>query len=529
MSAVNLTEMGPLDDLTVGRIGRHIAHIDGDRIALDDGIERMGYATMDARADALAGALGELGVGKGDVVSAYLQNRIEYVLTVLAVARAGGTFSPLNPRFRSGELTPILRQAKPKVIVAAADRSDPLREALEASGQRSQVVNCGGAAEGALRWEDLVARPPGSRVQVSETDHFSLMFTSGTTGEPKGALATHRARMLWVLNACILYSLGEDDVYVGTMPLVHSAGLTFTLMHLYVGGTVNILREFSPEAYLDLVARERITSSLVVPTMLAMILENMRERGIGKLESLQRLVTCGSPLQDSTKVQVLEQVTDRLYDYYGSTESNSMTVLKPADQRRKAKSVGQPFSNVEIRIVGDEGTALPVGETGEVCVRNPSLMTGYLDNPEATEKAFTGGWFHTGDLGYLDEDGFLYLVGRKGDMIISGAMNIYPAEIENVLMAHPDVLDCAVLGEPHPKWGQCVAAYVVLRDGCHIDLEAVQTHCAGVLADYKKPRILKIVASIPKNAGGKNVKALLTGGAPYTKENNHGCQAERDS
>lgn len=507
--------MGCLEDLTVGRIGRHIARTKGDRIALDDGSETLTYAQLDARVDALAASFAELGVGKGDVVSAYLQNRIEYVLTVLAVARAGGIFSPLNPRFRSGELTPILSQAKPKVVVAASGQTDPLRQAFEAAGHICHLVACGDAVDGALRWNELTAGRAGSPPEVSETDYFSLMFTSGTTGVPKGALATHRARMLWVLNACILYSLAEDDAYVGTMPLVHSAGLTFTLMHLYVGGTVHILRDFSPEAYLDLVERQQITSSLVVPTMLVMLLEDMRQRGIeGPLGSLRRLVTCGSPLQESTKDQVLTRITDQLYDYYGSTESNSMTVLKPADQRRKSKSVGQPFSNVELRVVGDDGAVLSAGETGEVCARNPSLMSAYLDNEEATAKAFTGGWFHTGDLGYLDEDGFLYLVGRKGDMIISGGMNIYPAEIENVLMAHPDILDCAVLGEPHEKWGQCVAAYVVPRNGREIDLATVQSHCAGTLADYKKPRVLKIVPSIPKNAGGKTVKALLGANQP---------------
>lgn len=507
MNPTNANEPG---DLTVGRIGRHIARINGDRTALDDGSARLTYAELDARVDALAGALGALGAGKGDVVSAYLHNSIEYVITVLAVARAGAIFSPLNPRFRSGELTPILEQARPKAVMAAPDRIEPLREALSAARHDCRVVCCGETDADALRWDDLLAAPAASGVPVGERDFFSLMFTSGTTGVPKGALATHRARMLWVLNACILYSLGEDDAYVGTMPLVHSAGLTFTLMHLQVGGTVHILRDFSPEAYLDLVEGARITSSLVVPTMLVMILERMRQEGGDRdLSSLRRLVTCGSPLQQNTKEQVLDRITRQLYDYYGSTESNSMTVLKPADQRRKAQSVGQPFANVEIRIADEAGTPLEPGESGEVWCRNPSLMSEYLNHPEATARAFTDGWFHTGDLGYMDEDGFLYLVGRKGDMIVSGGMNVYPAEIENALMNHPDILDCAVTGEPHPKWGQCVAAYVVLREGGSVDLETVQAHCSGVLADYKKPRVLKIVSSIPKNAGGKTVKSML--------------------
>lgn len=500
-----------LTDLHVGRIGRYMAQTNGDRIALDDGDTRLTYAELDRQVDSVAAALRKLGVRHGDVVCAYLPNCIEYVLTVLGVARAGGIFSPLNPRFRSGELIPILQQARPRVVIVDAERLDPLEDAMTSLGQDSRIVLCDGPSGGEiLCWSDLSHELPEGDAPGDETGHFSLLFTSGTTGIPKGALATHRARMIWVLHGCILYGLSDRDIYVGTMPLVHSAGLSFTMMHLYVGGRIHIMRNFSPEAYLDLVERERVTSSLVVPTMLTMILDKMRQENRPRdLSSLERLVTCGSPLQQATKTQVLNQITPHLYDYYGSTESNSMSVLKPQDQRLKPKSVGQPFINVEIRIADDEGNTLPALTQGEVCCRNPSLMSGYLDNPEATQAAFFDGWFRTGDVGYLDEEGYLYLIGRKGDIIISGGMNIYPAEIENALISHPDIVDCAVVGAPHPKWGQCVAAFVVPRDGRELDLETVQAHCARLLADFKKPRILKLLETIPKNAGGKTVKSQL--------------------
>lgn len=500
-------------DLTVGRIGRHIAATNGDKIALDDGSQCISYHQLDRQVASLTATLGQFGVSRGDVVSAYLPNGIEYVLTVLAVARAGGVFSPLNPRFRSGELAAIIGQSKPKVVVVDQSMRAVLEQALAMTKHKSQLVVCGDevvANRSVCSWTEALSTPPGPEPVVDELDYFSLMFTSGTTGVPKGALATHRARMLWVLNACILYSLSEDDTYLGTMPLVHSAGLTFTLMHLYVGGTVHILRDFSPQGYLDLLESRHITSSLVVPTMVVMVLEELRQRNWkNDLSALQRLVTCGSPLQESTKMQVLDRISEHLYDYYGSTESNSMTVLKPRDQRRYTRSVGQPFHNVKIRIVNDYNNDVETGEPGEVLCRNPSLMTEYLDNEEATTAAFLDDWYRTGDIGYLDEAGYLYLVGRKGEMIISGGINIYPAEIENTLMSHPDVLDCAVIGLPDEKWGQCVAAYVVPRDGCQIKLQTLQEHCQNVLADYKKPRILHIVPTLPKNAGGKTVKARL--------------------
>jgi acyl-CoA synthetase (AMP-forming)/AMP-acid ligase II len=186
-----------------------------------------------------------------------------------------------------------------------------------------------------------------------------------------------------------------------------------------------------------------------------------------------------------------------------------MTVLRPADQLRKPESVGQAFRNVEIMIAGEQGKACAPGVVGEVWCINPSVMSAYRDRPEATARAFTGRWYHTGDLGYLDEEGFLHLVSRLSDVIISGGANIYPAEIEQVLMLHPSIIDAAVLGQPDAKWGQSVKAYIVVRAGESLDPEAVQRHCAAHLADYKKPRSVVFVASLPKNAGGKTIKSSL--------------------
>jgi acyl-CoA synthetase (AMP-forming)/AMP-acid ligase II len=346
---------------------------------------------------------------------------------------------------------------------------------------------------------------------VDEDDFFSLMFTSGTTGEPKGALATHRARMLWVLNATIQYGLDEQDLYLGTMPQVHSAGLTFTLMHLYAGATVRILPQFDAGEFIAIVEHERITSALTVPTMLTMIVEALDHAPARPaLASLKRLVTCGSPLPLATKRRVIEAITPELYDYYGSTESNSMTVLRPSDQLRKPASVGQAFRNVEVMIADVDGEACAPDVVGEVWCSNPSVFSAYRDRPDDTERAFTGRWYHTGDLGFLDADGFLHLVGRKSDVVISGGVNIYPAEIEQVLMLHPSILDAAVVGVPDAKWGQSVKAYVVVRAGAALDLATVQRHCAAHLADYKKPRSIEFRPALPKNAGGKTIKSALT-------------------
>jgi long-chain acyl-CoA synthetase len=492
------------DGLTVGVVTRHFARIEPAKRALHDGLRSLTYGELEAQSTALAHALVGAGVQRGEVVCAYLPNCIDYVIVVLAVAKSGAIFSPINPRYKAYEVAAILRQARPRVVFTMRGMSTTIAEAARKAGQDPRVVEVDGNPLPAPKASVLPA--------VAESDFFSLMFTSGTTGEPKGAMATHRARMVWVLNATIQYGLDEDDLYLGTMPQVHSAGLTFTLMHLYAGATVRILPHFDAAEFIAVVQRERVTSALTVPTMLTMIVEEVDKSPRVSLASLKRLVTCGSPLPLATKRRVLEKVSGELYDYYGSTESNSMTVLRPADQLRKPESVGQAFRNVELMIADEKGEPCPAGIVGEIWCANPSVMTAYRDRPEDTARAFTGRWYHTGDLGFLDGEGFLHLVSRLSDVVISGGVNIYPAEIEQVLMLHPSILDAAVVGEPDPKWGQRVKAFVVVREGETLDLEAVQAHCAAHLADFKKPRNVVFLPSLPKNAGGKTIKASLPHG-----------------
>lgn len=502
-----------LCDLVVGRIGVHVARITPNRVALDDGTVRLTYGELNDRVNRLAAALVAHGVVKGTVVAAYLPSCIPYVLVVLATARAGGVFSPINPRFKAREIADILSVGQPTAVFTTAERVEIVRAAAKLAGFKRLIliVTDDDDSPGTVAYNRLLETAPVPLPLVSELDSFSLIFTSGTTGKPKGALATHRARMIWVLNAAVLYGLGEDDVYLGALPQVHSAGLTFTLMHLYVGGRVHILKDFDPKRYLEIIESKGVTSSLVVPTMLVMVLEELENGGHHyNLSRLRRLVTAGAPMPFATKKKVIEKLTDKLYEYYGSTESNSMSVLKPQDQLRKPYSVGLPFTNVELKIVDSEGVPRPAGGVGEVWCRNPSVMIEYYRQPEATAAAFTDGWFHTGDLGYLDEEGYLHLVGRISDVIVSGGVNIYPAEIEDVLMMHPGILDCAVVGAPDPKWGQVVSAYVVPRKGWTIDLTEVQKHCQAHIADYKKPRRLEIRDRLPKTAAGKTIKSALT-------------------
>ena len=490
--------------LVVGDIGQHWARVTPDAVALDDGRTTLTFRQLDGRINRLAVHLAGIGVGKGEIVCALLPNGIDYVVAVLAVARAGTVFCPLNTRFTARELAALVRTARPAAILIGIDSHPAMsEEPLRALCAETRVVSVDATEHAAM--QDLASLPA-----VEADDFFSLMFTSGTTGAPRGALATHRARMTWIANAAIEYGLLRDETYLSAMPMVHSAGLTLALAHLHVGARVRLMPRFDAAEFLATIERERITSVLAVPTMLSMLLTALGEPNKAyDLSSLKRLITCGSPLPLATKTAILSRITPQLYDFYGSTESNSMTVLRPTDQVRKAGSVGKPFANVEILIAGPSGDVLPAGEVGEIWSHNPSTMTRYLGLPEATAAAFSGRWYRTGDLGYLDEDGYLYIVGRAKELIISGGINIFPPEIEGVLSEHPSVQDCAVVGVPDEKWGQAVKAFIALREGASLSLGEVQSHCRKHLADFKKPREIEIVAEIPRNAGGKIVKSAL--------------------
>lgn len=489
---------------TVGDIGRRWSRASPEAIALEDGIATLTYRQLDDRATCFAAHLARVGVRKGEVVSALLPNGCHYLVAVLAVSRAGGIFCPLNPRFTATELARILRAARPAAMIINDHRNPLLADSLLMDllpWERIVPIAASEAGEVAD-----VALPP-----IDSEDFFSLMFTSGTTGEPKGALATHRARMAWVASAINEYGITKDDIYLSAMPLVHSAGLTLALIHLQAGARVYIMPRFDAVEFLAAIEREQVTSVLAVPTMLSMLLAELD--GVERtydLSSIRRLLTCGAPLSQKTKSAALGRISSQLYDFYGSTECNSMTVLRPCDQVRKAQSVGKPFANVEIMIAGPCGEALPSHRIGEVWSCNPSTMSAYLNAPKATQAAFSGRWYRTGDLGYVDDDGYLHLVGRAQEMIISGGMNIFPPEIENVLMEHPSVRDCAVVGIPDDTWGEVVKAFIAVRGDARLSLGDVQSHCSKQLADFKKPRQMEIVAEIPRNSGGKIVKSALT-------------------
>jgi acyl-CoA synthetase (AMP-forming)/AMP-acid ligase II len=473
------------------------------RVALDDGTRQLSFAQLDARADALAHWLLAQGVVRGDVVGLAEPRGIEATVAALAVARAAAILCPLNSRYKPAELAPLLQQARPRLVLAAPGRVETLAQACGLAQVDVRVVPFELETHAG---EASVA--PHALPDVAEDDAFTLLFTSGTTGQPKGAVATHRARMAWIRSALDVYGVGADDRFLSAMPQAHSAGLTFTLIHLCAGASVRVLDGFDPARALQVLREEGITSLLAVPTMLRRLVDALPAHE-PPFASLRRVLSCGSPLPAGTREDVLERLSPLLHDYYGCTESSSIAVLRPHEQRLRPGSVGRPFPGVRVRVVDPQGNACAPGVTGEIQCDNPHTMRGYWNDPAATAQAFDGPWYRTGDLGHLDADGYLHVQGRTGDVIISGGINIHPAEVEQVLQAHPAVAEVAVAGVPDPLWGRAVKAYVVPRAGLSVTLEELQAHCMRHLADFKKPRSLAILDALPRNAAGKVVRGKL--------------------
>lgn len=506
---------------TFSRSLRHAALNWPHRPAVWCGDRLLTYAALDRAVDRFVAVLDANGLQRGDRVAVLLHNCPEYLMVTAAAARMGLVMVPVNFRLAPPEIAYILCDCKASRVIFSLPYRENLAAAL-AEGVPLRRRDCllvgGGGADGwgacpvAAAAGDQTGSPPGvpegsaSRpdADLAWDDDFLIIYTSGTTGRPKGAVLTHGSRMLWILGLGLEYEIRRSDVFLAVMPWHHSAGITFAMAHLHAGATVVIHERFSPEAVWDAVARHGVTTGLFVPTMLYRLLERPGQPG-----SLRTVISCGSTLPVPVKQQVIETWKVRLYEYYGATESPNVSTLRPEDQLRKPGSVGQPFYNVEVRIVDEQGRDLPPGTVGEIWVRNPSLMRGYYCRPEETAAAIKDGWYATGDLGYLDEERFLYLAGRKKEVIISGGSNIYPAEVEAALAEHPAVGDIAVIGMPDPEWGEVPLAVVVLREGHRATAEELIAFCRTRLAGYKRPRRVVFAPELPRNAAGKVIRRLL--------------------
>ncbi|HET8883230.1 MAG TPA: acyl-CoA synthetase [Solimonas sp.] len=488
------------------------------KTALVCGELRQSYAELDETVNRTAQALAARGIAQGDHVALLSRNNHAFVVVRFAVARLGAVLVPINFMLNAGEVAYILANAEVCAVIA----EDALVEtAAAAIAQAGVTLKLRGAIEDKgvpvpAGWQSVHdwmrhtdATPPD--VTIADDAPVQMLYTSGTESKPKGAMLSARCLYAHTASCIADGEMSADDIEVHPMPLFHCAQLdAFLTPDLYLGATSIILPGPDPATLLRTIARERATKLFCPPTVWIALLRHP-DFDRTDLSSLKKGYYGASIMPREVIRELSERLPQvRLFNFYGQTEMSPVaTVLKPEDQLRKLGSAGKPALNVETRIVDDDDRPLPPGAVGEIVHRGPHVMLGYWKNAEKTAEAFRNGWFHSGDLGVIDDDGYLTVVDRKKDMIKTGGENVASREVEEAIFAHPAVSEVAVFGVPHPRWIEAVTAVVVPRSGATLGADDVIAHCRERMAGFKVPKRVVIVDALPKNASGKILKREL--------------------
>ncbi|WP_239493934.1 class I adenylate-forming enzyme family protein [Microbacterium suaedae] len=499
------------------RLLRGAYRVNADRPALTDARRTVTFAQVETEVDEVIRGLAALGASPGDCVAIICSGRIEAAVLDQAAYLGGFIRLAVNRRLHPREAVEILRRARAKVVVVDKEWATRIESELDKTRVEHLILLDGGAEPGGRavayeqvrvggrRWIGAVPQP------VSELAPAQLGFTSGTTGSPKGAVHSLRAIAASLRNTIMECDARHTDVVHTAMPLSHVGGI-LTMAYFVRGAHQFLAEKFDTGSTVDAVRTHGATVLFVVPAMLTELNPLM----VGVESKLRRIIYGGSPMPVSEIVRTRAVFGSVLLQMYGQTESGlPISTLGPEDHDWDGEppphlaSVGRPTPYADVRVVRTDGTAADIGELGEVTVRSDSVMTEYFEDPEATAAALSGGWLRTGDIGRFDLDGRLYLVGRSKEVIISGGFNVYPAEVEDVIMSIEDVREVAVLGTPHPKWGETVAAVVVSRSGKPLDPVGIERLCREHLAGFKIPRVITQVTELPRNSGGKVMKKEL--------------------
>jgi long-chain acyl-CoA synthetase len=495
---------------TLGDVPRKGLAIYRDRVAIVFEDRRITYGEMENRVNGFANALINLGLKKGDRLTILAENNYKYMEVYFGAAKAGMSVTPLNFRLSDGELTYIMNDCEATLFLAGEgyeERSFELKKDLK---RIRTWISLDRKSDGYLFYEDFIHNVPNTdpMVEVDENDMAILMYTGGTTGLPKGVMLSHR-NILTAANGLIIgNSFTFKDTTCFVLPLFHIS-LWPVLCHLMVGGKAVILRRPDIGEILRAIQEETCTHIVLVPTLLTWLVDDPRSNEFD-LSSLRLITYAGSPMPVEVLKRCVQKFGHIFTQGYGLTEAAPLvTVLFKEDhvlEGPKAKlltSVGKVGLPVEARIVDENDIPLKPGEVGEIAIRGKNVMMGYWKNPELTAAALRGGWLHTGDMGTIDEDGYIYLMDRKADMIITGGENVYPQEVENVLYAHPAIMECAVVSTPDDRWGERVQAVVILKSGQTVTEEELIKHCKSKLAGYKCPKKIEFWNELPKTSVGK--------------------------
>jgi acyl-CoA synthetase (AMP-forming)/AMP-acid ligase II len=488
-----------------------------DKLAVAFGDERVSYSELGQRIRSLAAGLANQGLQPGDRAILYMPNSIEFIEAFFGVLAAGGIPVPVTARLTTREVHHFCVDSGARLLICHADQQTNVREEIQKQITELSIFVTGLPLPGmtpfdALRGDAATALP----CIPPERDEAVILYTSGTTGRPKGVLLTHANILIQhgYMNA-VEWSISGEDRYLVTAPMAHRAGMGRMINAMMLGGSLFVVAQFEPGKILEIIEDEQVTVFGMVPTMCRMLLPAL-EAEPHRAASLRRLAVTGEAFPIALKMRLIELLPDmRLVSFFGMTEAGGVTTLLHDEQFTHADSVGRPSAGVEVRVVGEDGKPLSPGSVGELLVRSGrpgafTIMKGYFDRPQESAEALREGWFHTGDMAREDDDGYLYIVDRKKDMILSGGFNIYSKEVELTIAELSGVGDVAVVGVPDPVYGESVVAVIEPATGLAApDPATVIHHCKASIAGYKKPKHVIYRDTLPRNATGKVLKREL--------------------
>jgi len=495
--------------MNIGSLFAHHARYRPNTLAVVFQDKRLTHQQFNKSINRLANAMLALGIHKGDKVATLLPNCLEQLEVYWACAKIGAVVVPLSILLRGKAVATLLRDSDSVMLIANTgfvETIDPIKIELPAIAHDRYLL-IDGSRTGYRDYHALKAAASDQEpdVDVGEDDPFNIMYSSGTTGLPKGIIHTHKIRAAYGTSFAACYRMTPESITMHAGAIVFNGAFVDLMPTVFVGATYILLPQFEPVSYIETIEREQVTHVIMVPAQVIAVL-NAPNFSPKKLQSLEMILSLGAPLHREHKERLNKQLPGRFYELYGLTEG-FITVLDKYDYPSKPGSVGVPPQFSDMKILDEKGNKLPPGEVGEICGKGPFLMPGYYKRPDLTKAAIVDGWLHSGDIGYVDENGFLYLVDRKKDMIISGGVNVYPRDIEEVVVQHPAVREAAVFGIPDDRWGETPVAAVILSSVEAVTPEVLKNWINDrVEAKFQRVSQVILMEDFPRNVAGKTLK-----------------------